>query len=90
MAKQQQKTTTSGTAAGVGAATARAVIPVKATPAVEPVKRSAASGSVAEREEIARLAHSYWQARGCPLGSPDEDWLRAEAELQKQAAGSST
>ncbi|MGD1097981.1 MAG: DUF2934 domain-containing protein [Bryobacteraceae bacterium] len=22
-----------------------------------------------------------WQARGCPDGSPEEDWLRAEQEL---------
>jgi len=38
------------------------------------------------REQIARLAYSYWEARGCPEGSPDEDWLRAEANLGKQAA----
>ncbi len=88
MAKQQQKTTTPGIA-GAGTATARAVIPTKATAqAVEPVMQSAAS-STPKREEIARLAYSYWQARGCPLSSPEEDWLRAEAELQTQAAGSS-
>jgi len=88
MAKQQQKTTTSGIA-GAATATARAVIPVKPTArAVEPVMQSAAS-SAPEREEIARRAYSNWQVRGCPLGSPEEDWLRAEAELQKQAAGSS-
>jgi hypothetical protein len=32
-------------------------------------------------EEIARLAYSYWEARGCRSGSPWEDWLRAEREL---------
>ena len=37
------------------------------------------------REEIARLAYSYWEARGCPEGSPEEDWLQAEADLGKQA-----
>jgi len=31
--------------------------------------------------EIARLAYSYWEARGCQGGSPEEDWLRAEREL---------
>ena len=87
MAKQRQKTTTPGVA-GAGTATARAVIPVRATArAVEPVMQSAAR-SAPEREEIARLAYSYWQARGCPLDSPEEDWLLAEADLQKQAAGS--
>ena len=33
-------------------------------------------------DEIARLAHSYWEARGCQGGSADEDWLRAEEELR--------
>ena len=82
MAKQHHTGTGSGTAAG-GAA-ARAVDHVKATArAVEPAVDSAASGSAPEREQIARLAYSYWQARGCPEGSPGEDWLRAEAELGK-------
>lgn len=30
------------------------------------------------RQEIARLAYELWIARGCPQGSPDEDWFRAE------------
>jgi hypothetical protein len=34
-------------------------------------------------EEISRLAYSYWQARGCPIGSPEEDWYRAETELRQ-------
>ena len=33
-------------------------------------------------EEIARLAHSYWVARGYATGSPEQDWLRAERELR--------
>jgi len=31
--------------------------------------------------EIARLAYSYWESRGCQGGTPEEDWLRAEQEL---------
>jgi predicted SnoaL-like aldol condensation-catalyzing enzyme len=31
-------------------------------------------------EEIATLAYELWEARGCPNGSPEEDWFRAEAE----------
>jgi hypothetical protein len=31
--------------------------------------------------EIARLAYSYWEARGRHGGSPWEDWFRAEKEL---------
>ncbi|HUJ22096.1 MAG TPA: DUF2934 domain-containing protein [Bryobacteraceae bacterium] len=40
-----------------------------------------AEAGALDHEEIARLAYSYWQARGCPHGSPEEDWLRAEQEL---------
>jgi len=32
--------------------------------------------------EIAQLAHALWEARGCPQGSPDEDWFRAAHELR--------
>ena len=37
-------------------------------------------------EKIARLAHQYWMERGCPEGSPEEDWLRAEQDLQARPA----
>jgi hypothetical protein len=32
-------------------------------------------------EEIARLAYGYWEDRGHPHGSAQEDWYRAEREL---------
>jgi hypothetical protein len=32
-------------------------------------------------EDIAKLAYSYWEARGCRGGCPNEDWFRAEREL---------
>ena len=35
-----------------------------------------------EPEEVARLAYSYWEARGGEGGSPEEDWLRAERQLR--------
>lgn len=53
--------------------------------AFEPVPEPEISASLIEREEIARLAHAYWEARGCPHGSPEEDWLRAEKDLQRAA-----
>lgn len=28
-------------------------------------------------ERIAALAHRLWQARGCPQGSAQEDWMHA-------------
>ena len=33
------------------------------------------------QEQIAALAYSYWEARGCQGGSAEEDWLRAEGVL---------
>jgi len=87
MAKQQQKTITSG-AGGAGAGAARAVEPVtEPSMAIDPVAETAAPAAVPEPEQIARLAYSYWQDRGCPEGSPEEDWLRAEAELGRPIAG---
>lgn len=32
-------------------------------------------------EEVARLAYSYWEARGGQGGSPWQDWFDAEREL---------
>ena len=34
-------------------------------------------------QEIALRAYEYWQERGCPLGTPETDWFRAEQELTK-------
>ena len=39
-----------------------------------------------EHKRIARLAYSYWEARGRPYGSPNEDWFRAEEELRRRKA----
>ena len=33
---------------------------------------------------IAARAYELWQARGCPVGSPETDWLQAEEELRKR------
>jgi hypothetical protein len=38
-------------------------------------------------DDIAALAHELWQARGCPAGSPEEDWFHAVAELRSRAVG---
>jgi hypothetical protein len=35
-------------------------------------------------ERIACLAYAYWEARGRPFGTPEEDWLQAEEEIRKQ------
>ncbi len=35
-------------------------------------------------DEISARAHQMWMERGCPLGSPEVDWFRAEEELKKR------
>lgn len=42
-------------------------------------------GAETTHETIAALAYSYWEARGRQGGSAEEDWLRAEENMQ--AAG---
>lgn len=39
-------------------------------------------GSQPPNREIAALAYHLWTERGCPIGSPDDDWFQAEAELK--------
>jgi Protein of unknown function (DUF2934) len=34
---------------------------------------------------VARRAYQLWLERGCPDGSPEEDWYRAERELGMEA-----
>jgi hypothetical protein len=36
--------------------------------------------------EISARAFAFWNARGCPHGSAEEDWFRAEEELQSSRA----
>ncbi len=36
-----------------------------------------------DHASIALLAYLHWQNRGCPIGSPEEDWIKAETELQR-------
>ena len=54
-----------------------------ASPAEKP-SEPAASAAVCgpSQDEIARLAYSYWEARGYAGGSSEEDWLRAERKLR--------
>ncbi len=39
----------------------------------------------ADVEEVRNLAYRFWQERGCPPGSSEEDWFRAERELASAA-----
>jgi len=42
---------------------------------------TAAESAAPTHEEVAQLAYHYWEARGRPLGSPEEDWFRAEQDV---------
>jgi hypothetical protein len=37
--------------------------------------------------DIELLAYEFWQARGCPFGSAEEDWVRAVEQLRSRAYG---
>jgi len=39
-----------------------------------------------DQANIARLAYLHWQKRGCPIGSPEEDWSQAEQDLKTEQA----
>jgi hypothetical protein len=47
----------------------------------EMLDRPYGPASIPNQREIAELARALWKARGCPDGSPEEDWYRAEQEL---------
>ncbi len=60
---------------------------VEAAPSEEqtPNAESATTAYTPDAAEVARLAYSYWEARGCQGGSPEEYWLRAERELRSRS-----
>jgi hypothetical protein len=60
---------------------------IVAAPSKVPAKaKSAQAPGIAlqeiTREDIAKLAYLMWESRGCVGGSPEEDWLKAEALLR--------
>ena len=40
-----------------------------------------------DEQDIAVLAHEFWQARGCPEGSPEQDWFQAVEALGARRHG---
>jgi hypothetical protein len=52
------------------------VLPDRTDTTQKPLQSEAPSN-----HEIAALAHQLWIERGCPEGSPEEDWLLAEEKL---------
>lgn len=41
-------------------------------------------------DEVAVLAYASWCERGCPEGSPEVDWHRAEQEVRRNRSGNRT
>ncbi len=62
--------------------------PTRNAPVHESTAAIALSSGPVEDEEIRSVAHQYWVDRGCPIGTPEEDWLRAEADVRSRRAQS--
>jgi hypothetical protein len=43
-----------------------------------------------DHDTVGKLAHELWQKRGCPVGSPQEDWFQAERALAGRKESEST
>jgi hypothetical protein len=38
-----------------------------------------------DQSTIEQVAYDFWLQRGCPMGSPEEDWFRAEQKSRSEA-----
>jgi hypothetical protein len=95
VAKKRNNVESSGSAgatAAAGAARARIVRPAEAKSPKTPETRKTAAADTSvftsEGDEIARLAYFYWQERGRPSGTGEEDWFRAEQEVRSRRKAS--
>lgn len=89
MAKKRNTASESIVTGGAAPARTRKHAPAKRN--TDPVVESSPSTDTVVTEtpsfdDVARLAYSYWEARGYQGGSPEEDWLRAEQELRGNLA----
>jgi hypothetical protein len=55
---------------------------IRANQASSPEISGQESLPVSNSADIAVLAYRLWQDRGCPQGSPEADWFRAEELLR--------
>ncbi len=81
-----------GAAAAASPARRRSARTKPANPVAESTSPAAEQpetrAQIVDRDAIARLAYSYWEARGFVGGTPEEDWLRAESEIRSSHAAS--
>jgi len=65
---------------------AKAPAKPRKTAAKKETVAAAPEPSMPSREEVEKLAQSYWAARGYKDGFAEQDWLRAEQELLQMAS----
>ena len=64
------------------AGTATSLQKISETPETSITVNASQSGRARpDHQQIANLAYQYWEERGRPEDSPDEDWFRAEQSL---------
>jgi len=89
-AKAPAKPRKSGTKKTAALADGQQVIAANGSAAETPVTTAPAVRSQpaknALHDEIARLAHQYWNDRGRQHGRHEDDWYRAEQALHKKAS----
>jgi hypothetical protein len=66
---------------GIGAEKITPAVPTGVTAKAPQAEKQAFVQTPSLHEQIARLAYSYWEARGYQPGNPQEDWYRAEREI---------
>lgn len=73
-----------------GAAPKAAAKPQKSATKKSAAKKSVASanraGSLIAHDQVAILAHHFFEERGLTHGHNEEDWFRAEQELRAKAS----
>jgi hypothetical protein len=58
----------------------RTLTPPQTQPALQPGK--------VPHDKIAMRAYEKWIKRGRPMGTPEQDWIEAEAELRAESSRS--
>ena len=57
----------------------------QSTNEIKTVSRSEPSVAPVEHEAVEAMAYQIWLQRGCPIGSDQEDWYKAETELKTRS-----
>lgn len=84
--KPKRTTAAKHSKAKTAAAAASAAPVTETVETVEEVEIAEIAEVSYDREEIAKIAYLYWEARGYQGGSPEEDWVRAEQEYKNRYA----